>query len=233
MKRPWLLTLVLCALAYSCKKDKDSSMETNINTSFSEGKQGWSAAFAEYSGNNPEIYEMEEGLAPLPAPLDETKQSYRISGSNRSDDLFMYLKRQVSGLQPNARYEAYFEVEIASSAPDSGVGAGGAPGEGVGVGIGMTVEEPVAAPDENNFYRMNIDKINQCCTDGTDMIVAGNLANGGSEYVYRLIKRTGTFSATADAEGKLWLIVGTDSGFEGVTTIYYTKINVRLKQLAQ
>lgn len=233
MKRPWLLTLVLCAIAFSCKKDKDSSMETNINTNFHEGKQGWSASFADYSGNNPESYEMEEGLAPLPAPLDQTKQSYRISGSNRSDDLFMYLKRQVSGLQPNARYEAHFEVEIASNAPDSGIGAGGAPGEGVGVGIGMTIEEPVAAPDENNFYRMNIDKINQCCTNGTDMIVAGNLANGGSEYAYKLIKRTGTFSAPADAEGKLWLIVGTDSGFEGITTIYYTKINVRLKQLAQ
>ena len=29
---------------------------------------------------------------------------------------------------------------------------------------------------------------------------------------------------TADGEGRLWLIVGTDSGFEGLSAFYYARI---------
>jgi hypothetical protein len=32
----------------------------------------------------------------------------------------------------------------------------------------------------------------------------------------------------ADAQGRLWLIVGTDSGFEATTSLWYTRIDVRL-----
>lgn len=31
-------------------------------------------------------------------------------------------------------------------------------------------EEPLSFPDINNFYKMNIGKFNQCCTNGTDMV---------------------------------------------------------------
>ena len=224
-----VLIATLYAALLSCEKDENA--EIQINDNFASGKQGWTASFAEYSGNNAETYELEEGLAQLPAPLDSSRQSYRISGSNRSDNLFMFLKKRADGLKPSTKYRAAFTVEIASNAPDSGIGAGGAPGESVGVGIGMTLIEPVATPDNNNFYQMNIDKINQCCTDGKDMKVIGNLANGDSAYVYKLITRTGEFTATTGDDGKLWLIVGTDSGYEGVTTIYYTNIRVRFIEI--
>src|SRR3546814_19400521 len=71
---------------------------------------------------------------------------------------------------------------------------------------------------------MNIDKIQQCCTDGTDMVVIGDVANGTDEGIYTHIERTGTFSAEPAHQGVLWLVVGTDSGFEGRTTLYYIDI---------
>jgi hypothetical protein len=36
------------------------------------------------------------------------------------------------------------------------------------------------------------------------------------------------FAATASDTGELWLLVGTDSGFEGKTTLYYQRISVTL-----
>ena len=33
----------------------------------------------------------------------------------------------------------------------------------------------------------------------------------------------------ADDDGTLWLILGTDSGFEGLTTLYYDEITVVLE----
>src|SRR5690606_5315235 len=215
----------------SCEKDEGSGSPKTVYSDFSNGEDGWQAGFSEYNGDNVESYELEHGIAPLPPPLDETKMAYRISGMNRSDDLFMYLTKRVQGLEPGVTYKGRFTIQIASDARSGGVGAGGAPGESVGLGIGLTVDQPTSIPDEDNFYRMNIDKIQQCCTDGDDMAIIGNVANGKSEYVYTFIERTGEFSATTDHQGVLWIIIGTDSGYEGKTTLYYAGIEVILEKI--
>jgi hypothetical protein len=48
---------------------------------------------------------------------------------------------------------------------------------------------------------------------------------------YSVIKRNNTMTNSryvtkSNANGELWLIIGTDSGFAGTTTLYYTKVNV-------
>ena len=221
----------LLLLSASCMKNEQGSHAITSYSDFSEGKDGWQAGFSEYNGDNAEIYELEEGLVPLPSPLDETKSAYRISGINRSDDLFMYLTKRIQGLKPGVRYHGHFTLQLASDARSGGVGAGGAPGESVGIGVGLTTDKPVSSPDENNFYRMNIGKIQQCCTDGTEMVVIGDISNGTDEYIYTNIERRGEFSAETDQQGILWLVVGTDSGFEGKTTLYYTSIEVILEEI--
>ena len=48
-----------------------------------------------------------------------------------------------------------------------------------------------------------------------------------AHYVWKLLQNpTIPVVATADAAGKIWVFVGTDSGFEGRTTLYYSKITV-------
>lgn len=214
-----------------CKDDPSHDNKLLLISDFRDGKDGWQGDFSEYNGNQEDSYELAEELAMLPEPLDGSKQAYRISGMNRSDNLFMYLTRKIDGLEPNTLYRASFSMEIASDAITGGVGAGGAPGEAVGVGIGLTDIPPVSEPDEDNFYRMNIDKINQCCTDGEDMIVIGDVANGTSDPVYTLIQRSGEFSAVTNDQGELWVIVGTDSGYEGKTDLYYSTIQVLFERL--
>ena len=224
-----LLSLAILLLN-SCEKDNSDQESIRYSFNFNDGEDGWVAGFSEYNGDSEDIYELEEGLAMLPAPLDESKQAYKISGMNRSDDLFMFLTRKITGLKANTIYSGDFTLNIASEAITGGVGAGGAPGEGVGVGIGLVNKEPLSEPDEDNFYEMNIDKIQQCCTDGKDMIVVGDLANGTSENVFKMIERSGEFSGRTDDEGNLWIIVGTDSGYEGRTTVYYSQIDVVLNE---
>jgi len=225
------VTALFLLFGVSCEKSEDQNQTLTIYSDFSDGADGWQAGFSEYDGDNAESYELEEGIAPFPPPLDETKMAYRISGMNRSDDLFMYLTKRVQGLKPGTRYHGRFSLTIASDAKSGGVGAGGAPGESVGIGVGLTVDQPISSPDEDNFYRMNIGKIQQCCTDGDDMVVIGDVANGTDEYVYTLIERTGEFSAETDQQGVLWIIVGTDSGYEGRTTLYYSSIEVILEEI--
>lgn len=56
---------------------------------------------------------------------------------NRSDDLFMFLKKQLTDLKPLTSYKINFDIQLASNAISGGIGAGGAPGEGVGIGAGL------------------------------------------------------------------------------------------------
>lgn len=219
-------------LMYACSKDKKEDVsELSFYTDFSAGKDNWVAGFSDYSANNVETYELKEELSYLPEPLDIKKRAYMLSGMNRSDDLFMYLKKQLAGFKPLTTYKINFTIQLASDAMSGGVGAGGAPGEAVGLGVGASITEPLASADENNFYQMNIDKINQCCTDGEDMVVVGNVANGSDVYEYKLLERAGEFLVTTDAEGKIWVLVGTDSGYEGKTTLYYSAIGMKITEI--
>lgn len=216
------------SLLQACSKDNDNKpQEVNFKDDFSTGRATWQAGFADYPPGNP-TYALSDSIAPLPSPLDVTKKGFRISGINRSDDLFMYLKKRID-VKPDTDYEVSFEVTLASDARTGGVGIGGAPGESVGIGAGITLVEPVAELKENGYLRMNIGKIQQCCTDGKDMKVMGNIANGADQYVYKSITRSGKMTFKSDKSGKAWIIVGTDSGYEGLTTLYYQSIKVNLK----
>ena len=78
---------------------------------------------------------------------------------------------------------------------------------------------------------MNIDRGNQS-QGGEDMPVIGDIAHGNSGFEYTLIKRSlNNFTVQAGEDGEIWLIIGTDSGFEGTTTLYYSKIKADLTEI--
>ena len=64
----------------------------------------------------------------------------------------------------------------------------------------------------------------------------GNVAKesgGDDDYTYMLKTLDNNerpLAMTADAAGNLWVFVGTDSGFEGKTTLYYTSIEIILEK---
>ena len=87
--------------------------------------------------------------------------------------------------------------------------------------------EPVAVEDDGGHLRMNIDKGNQS-NDGEAMISLGNVAHPevtGEEYRIRTLDNLERpLQVASDSEGRIWLIVGTDSGFKGPTALYYARI---------
>jgi len=153
-----------------------------------------------------------------------------LSGNNHSDDLFMFIKRKVSGLTPNTSYNLVFEVEVASNAPEGSVGIGGSPGNSVYLKAGASNIEPVKNI-QGDQYVLNIDKGNQS-DGGANAIVLGDIATPLTVAEYALITRNNAsssaepFIAESNSAGDIWLMIGTDSGFEGTTTVYYTKVKV-------
>lgn len=199
---------------------------TIVNSDFRTNTDGWAAEITDYSTEQEEIIEFESGHKALPAPLDSSKKSLMISSHNRSDDLFMFLKKKVTGLKPNQTYKVSFDIELASKYATNSVGIGGSPGSSVYLKAGASATEPKKVK-EGNDYRLNIDKGNQA--EGSAAVpVLGTIGAGENVEQYKLIQRSTQqpILAKTNDGGELWLLVGTDSGFEGLTTLYYTKIKV-------
>ena len=205
---------------------------------FDQDAEGWTAGFADLPvGYEKELYELDAGHQELPSGLEGS--GVYVQGHNRSDDLFMFLSRKVDGLKPDTRYEAVFRIDLATNVPGGMMGIGGSPGESVYVKAGATAMEPLVKEDASGHFRMNIDKGNQA-TEGRDMINLGHVAHPelgdstGEEYkIKSLTNQERSFEVTTDADGALWLIVGTDSGFEGLTTLYYGQIAIVLSEVSE
>ena len=207
-----------------------------IHDDFRGGDRGWQGAFADYSPVNG-FMELEAGIRPLPPELSVNGTGYYMTGHNRSDDLFMFLTKKLTaanGIEPGQRYEVSFDLLFASQAGGENCGGiGGAPGFSVYLKAGASSQEPRVYLDDMNHFRVAIDKGNQS-QGGSDMSVAGTIQNGSddcrSEAPFISLRREHrhTSFVTANSAGELWLIVGTDSGFEGRTQIYYQVISATL-----
>jgi len=203
----------------------------SLTSEFASDLEGWVAGFADYPVGEEGFFELQAEYSALPAPLDQGQGSFKVTGNNHSDDLFMYITKKLTGLAPETFYDVTFNIEFATDAPTDVIGVGGAPGTSVYVKTGAVSTEPVREVDAIDHYRMALDKGNQS-SSGADMITIGDFSNGTSEdFSYRLktLSNTVPFEALSNEAGEVWVIIGVDSGFEARTTIYYNRINLSLE----
>lgn len=198
-----------------------------IETNFMSGRSGWTAGFADYPVGSEKFYELESGIRMLPTTIKLRSKSFLLSGNNHSDDLCMFMRKPVTGLLPNVRYKVTFSVTFASSSPRDAVGVGGAPS--IPVKAGISRKRPTTNGDD---ARLNIDKGNQS-KGGKDAMVIGNtgvkVPVGGDIYRLKTLTNNGKpFYFKTDSSGKGWVFLGTDSGFEATTSVYFTHVKVTL-----
>ncbi len=223
------LCLLLTASLVGCSGEDTERIEFLFT--FDQGTQNWSGDVTDFAPEQSETIEFTFDRRPLPEDVAHTGEALFLSGRNVSDSLFMYLIHPVSGLSPDTSYALTFELMLASNAPSQCAGIGGPPGESVYLKAGASRTRPEPVQDSSGTWRLNVDKGNQS-TGGANAQVLGNIANGVQDCLstpYRLITRDNLdnpFLIPSDDQGLLWLLVGTDSGFEGTTALYYDSIRV-------
>lgn len=229
------LWLVLCAGVGCARQLTVPGDAVELSFGFESGSEDWRGAFADYPSGREQDFRLAFEHRALPTELGTQGKALYLAGDNRSDDLFMFLTREVTGLKPQASYALTFELVLASNAGSGCTGIGGAPGESVYLKAGASSTEPRATADTEGSLRLNVDKGIQA-SGGANAQVLGNIANGlpecSSEAPFRLITRSNAGTpllTTTDERGALWLLVGTDSGFEGTTQLYYDTIRVTLE----
>ncbi len=201
---------------------------------FHLGSRGFVGDFADYPPAHAPIYELTTDHRTLPPPL-ESQAGLFLSGVNRSDDLFMFLKGPISGLPPGALYTATVSLEFATDTPAGCFGVGGSPGESVWIKTGVTPVEPLPVL-EGSYLRMNVD-IGRQSQSGEQAVVLGNIANSRRceqprQWELKAFENRPIPAPIAiPANGRVWLLFGTDSGFESRTEVYFTKASVTFKPM--
>ena len=236
--------ILAAALMLSACDDSDGPRSETFAFNFETDMQGWQPIFADYpAGANAQeqsaidaFYELQAQHARLPQPLNTGAGAIELSGSNHSDDLKMLVKRKLEGLSANTDYVFDVVAVLASNAPQGCAGVGGAPGESVWVKAGLTSREPahvLEAGGNRSYWLLNVDMGNQE-RDGAEGRVLDDFANSQScasstsAYELKTISTIGgpQLSARSDANGALWVVFGTDSGFEGVTRAFIDSIEI-------
>jgi hypothetical protein len=188
---------------------------------------GWASETSDYSaGTAPTAVVFEQRV--IPAPF--TGKGYFIGGHNNSDDAFLYIKKQYTGLVASTDYTFTAQVNFVSNTPSGCMGVGGAPGESVYVIGAASPTEPKAAADSAGYTKVNIDRGNQG-TPGAASLVLGNIGNGQpcdgtTRYVAKSVRNSTGIKVKTDAEGKVWVLFGIDSGFEATSSIYVQNITI-------
>ncbi len=208
----------------------EASQKTQVvNIDFSSGAAGFKGGFADLPASGTTDYKLRAGAAQLPSELGAGK-GFILSGFNHSDDLLMFATGQVKGLKAGVTYRVKITPTFATNSPAGGLGVGGSP-EAVTVKVGLTTGEPKAAVDAaTGYFKLNIDTGNQT-NSGSDLHSIGNIASSkvkatNPKFVSKtIVGRPFDFKADGPTA---YLTFATDSGFEGLSTLYLQKIKVEL-----
>lgn len=216
-------------LALAQCDDKKTGDTLTYTYQFGNGDEEWQSFFSDYPKGEEEFYELNFQRAPLPDPLDNNTYALKLSGNNHSDDLLSVIYRKFSGLEPNTKYRVTFDVDMASITPSNSVGVGGSPDLSFGAG-GMATP-PSNSVDDQNHYRPNFESALQSGESNDVLTVLGKIGVKENNTQWAMINRNNRkhpITLETNNAGELWLMMGTDSGFEATTTLYFKKIIIRL-----
>jgi hypothetical protein len=201
---------------------------------FDNDNGGWEGGFADLPTKyNPAIYDLQYIRELLPVTHNTKNYGMKLNGMNRSDDLFMFMTKKIEGLKPNTKYKASLLFKMYTNQSGGMMGVGGAPGEAVSIKVGILGKQPKIIEDNgagDPYYRMNIDKGNQSI-EGKDAKIVGNIVKPDSaKDGFQPVSFNFNNTVTTNGNGELYVIIGSDSGYEGLTTLYFDDIKLTLKQ---
>jgi hypothetical protein len=223
------LTLTLFACGGT---DIGGGSSTDVITKFNDGLGPWKTYCSDYSLIQEAMIGFESTHELIPSALG-AKKALRLRSFNVADDVWMCAYRPVNGLKPNSFYRLFMSATVLTNGGTMCFGIGGASGESVYIKAGGSTLKPSAITVGEDI-RTNLDKGNQAVGSETIPVI-GDFTSPGTDcttsvpYARKVIKMpsSGRLIRT-DASGTLWLVIGTDSGYEGETAIFIEEVSATL-----
>jgi len=201
---------------------------------FENDAEGWIAEFADYHEGLEDSMKFDFDFGSVNVQNDIGDLSAIVQeGYATNSELFMFVKQQVSGLEPNSRYLVVFNIEFNAQLLEEYTGLLDTLYLGSYLKAGVFTDEPntkVIPDPENqdlNLVVTDFDIGNAAHEKGTDMMNLGFIEHtkvDQSPIVLLGDNQDDPIYANSDAEGKLWLAVGIDSNVPIYQAIKYSTI---------
>ena len=144
--------------------------EKVLRFQFKDGSQRWLPGLSDYSADASRLNFTAE-IRQVPPNYPAELRAYYLESHNTPDDLFMFLKRELStldGVETNRDYSVSIHVGFFSNVTDGGVGIGGSPGSDVYLKAGVSLAEPIAVlQDRGRYVGLSVDKGQQAKAEAT------------------------------------------------------------------
>lgn len=243
--KKWILWGSLAAVACltACDKENDKlNAITIVESQFETTVENWSSDFAQYSdalftGTKKDsltkaYLQISMERTQLPIALDSTKYGLRSQSYNPKDSLFMFIKKKISGFIPGRNYKVVFDINLGTTYFEKSADSLGSPSNSVYLKAGASPSEPLKTL-VNGYYNFSLNK-GKLSQDGTEMVVLGNVSNGSDKQIYRLVPRSNgnnPVMVKAGEQGQIWLCVGYESNYKGISVLYYDKIKATITEV--
>lgn len=221
--------LVLLLSLYGCSGEKRNDVDPvrTMTSEFEEGTEKWIGDYALYNRADTTKIAFLMEKDSLPAAIDSLKSSIRMEATNVGDNMFLFIKKKIVGLNPEKTYNVSFDINIGTNYPS----LDGATGTKISLKAGASPTEPVKILNAG-YYNVSINK-GLWNVDGSEMVILGDVTNGIGRAVYQLVNRNSSsknISVKPDANGTIWVCVGEDSSYSGKTVLYIDNIKVVLTE---
>lgn len=215
---------------------------TTVSYEFNEDLSDFEVNSADHRVEHITNDKIEIELSTLPEPF-EYRQGLKFKWENYSDDMKGFIVRKFDEFEVGEEYEVTFEVDLVTYISYECGGIGGSPSESVvikGAILNYKPERSVQG-DPFEYYRVNVQDSQNGRSEGDEVVFIGDIGLptacvldpelwiwesktiSNEEKFY--------FNYIEDNQGGPWLYISMDSGFEGVTEVYYTGLRVIYKKL--
>lgn len=233
MFRPPLAAfLALLLLAGGClSTEAPSGVPIDFEFTVAGAADGWILDAADFPVDRAAEVNAVGDQRALPAEISTTFLGLYQSATNVSGDLFVFHKRFFTA--PPGTYKVWGLVQWVSNAQGECITG---PGPEVIMKGGASPIEPLAIPDAQGIYRMNINK--GTLSTGGDFIQFPDIRNGLAGCAVPGVwgaRSTALFSQNVDLtvgdSGGFWMFLGTQSSFDGRHELFFTHFRLVLEKL--
>jgi len=213
-------------LAVSCMDDKFLSPEKKVvEYYFQDNFQGWVPGFSGYPENAEQNFKLSYQHSISPLSLKELNKCIHLSGLNKNQDLFVFMKRPLGNLNPNTTYLVSFKLETSGSLdlPDLNIKAGA---------ISIEPRLVIMEGNDGSFVRISIDK-GSGASDGEQMKSLGSKTEILRNDSFKLIQsdnEAAPVEVRSNEFGEVWLIIGAEAGSHESVNMFINSIAVTIEK---
>lgn len=202
-------------------------------SSFNESASGWETGLTDFDTTTTlSSFALSGRVSAYPSPLPATGKGLLVSSTNQRDTLFTFITKKITGLNPASSYSIRLATTVIARLPqDDSLQFINNPTTKLYIKGAVSNQPPL------NFLvgskaRLNL-HTGLLGSDGRDfkLLIPQALPLTEVYQTYPVPSEGGTFRIVPNQQGEIWVTLGSQTEFKGITKLYYDDIKITIETI--